>query len=295
MQDTSKLKNEIIVFIQEQGPCLPINVARKVNLSPLFASAFLSELLSEKKIKTSHMKVGNSPLYLIQGQEPKLENFSDHIKSKEKEAFLLLKEKKFLKDKEQEPAIRVALRSIKDFAIPFEKENILFWRYFTVPESELNFKKESSEKKETNSEQERKIQEEKQTNQEKSETKKEDYEKDKKEIKKPKSKKKTSNKRNEKFFNIVKEYLTEKSIEITGIEGFSKNDLILKIKEKEKEKILVAYNKKRINETDIISAYKKAIEYNLPYTILSLGEPLKKLTNIIEAIQNLSSIEKIDK
>ena len=94
------------------------------------------------------MKVGNSPVYFIPGQERLLENFSQYLKSKEKEAFLLLKEKRFLKDNQQEPAIRVALREIKDFAIPFKKPETdeLFWRYFTIPESEFKEQKEIPKK-----------------------------------------------------------------------------------------------------------------------------------------------------
>ena len=86
------------------------------------------------------MKIGNSPIYFLLGQESKLENFSQHLKSKEKDAFVLLKEKKFLKDKEQDPAIRVALRVIKDFAIPFKKNEEIFWRYFIIPETEFKMK-----------------------------------------------------------------------------------------------------------------------------------------------------------
>ena len=59
------------------------------------------------------------------------------------------------------------------------------------------------------------------------------------------------------------------------------------------EKLLVAYNKKRISELDILNAHKKASEKNLPYVILSLGETSKKLTSFIEAIKDLSGIEKI--
>ena len=86
------------------------------------------------------MRIGSSPIYFIQGQEQKLENFSEHLKSKEKEAFNLLKQKKFLKDSIQEPAIKVALREIKDFTIPFKKENEIYWKYFTASENEFENK-----------------------------------------------------------------------------------------------------------------------------------------------------------
>jgi hypothetical protein len=93
MEDALRIKKEIISFINENGPCLPINISKRVNLSLLFTSAFLSELLSEKAIKMTNLRIGSSPLDYLEGQESKLENFSDYLKGKEKEAFLRLKEK----------------------------------------------------------------------------------------------------------------------------------------------------------------------------------------------------------
>ena len=137
-QDTSQLKEKILSIMRRRGPSLPIHVSNEIKLSMLFTSAFLSELYSEKKIKISSMKVGTSPLYYIPGQEGSLENYSQHLRSKEREAFDLLKSHKILKDREQLPAIRVALRSIKDFAIPFKDSETseLWWRYINVPDDE---------------------------------------------------------------------------------------------------------------------------------------------------------------
>ena len=125
-QDAGQIKERILSIIQSQGPSLPVHIAAQTGLSIIFASAFLSELISDKKIKISNLRVGSSPLYLVPGQEQMLENFSQYLKSKEKDAFILLKEKKFLKDSEMEPAIRVALRGIKDFAIAFRKGDEIF-------------------------------------------------------------------------------------------------------------------------------------------------------------------------
>ncbi|MFW6283305.1 MAG: hypothetical protein ACOC1P_04610, partial [Minisyncoccales bacterium] len=144
-QDTLPIKEKIIKTLKEKGPSLPVHISREIEQSSLFTSAFLSELLSEKRIKISNMKVGNSPIYYVPETESQLENYSDHLKNKEKEAFMLLKEKKFLKDSEQEPAIRVALRAIKDFAKPTEKNNELYWRYFNVSEEEFNSPEKTSE------------------------------------------------------------------------------------------------------------------------------------------------------
>ena len=278
-QDTSEIKEKILSLLKMKGPSLPVHIASETGLSILFASAFLSELVSERKIKISNMKIGSSPIYFLPKHESFLEKFSQYLKSKEKDAFLLLKEKKFLKDKDQDPAIRVALRSIRDFAIPFRRDEEIIWRFFLIPESE--FKTEEKSKKE-----EKKPSEELNIFDKASEKKK---------TKKQKKLKKVaiSQKKNEKFFNKVKEFLSKKSIEIIDIESFNKNDLILRVRIQNQEKLVVAYNKKRINEGDIIKANKKSSELNIPYIILSLGGPLKRLNTLIGAVKNLSRIEKI--
>ncbi len=285
-----QIKEKIISLLRMNGPSLPVHIAKGTGLSILFASAFLSELFYEKKIRISDMKVGNSPLYLLPGQEPQLERFFQYLKSKEKEAFLLLKERKFLKDSEQQPAIRVALREIKDFAIPFQREEEIYWKYFTIPEEEFS-KKEKPVVLEIKEE----IQEEPE------EEAKEDlniFDEEEKETKRPEKKKilrKRSNKKHdEQFFNKIKEFLSEKNIEITDIQSFNKNDLVLKIKDNHKEKLLIAYNKKRIISSDLMKAYKKSLEANLPYMILSLGEPAKNLKELISAIKELSEISKVE-
>ncbi len=106
----------------------------------MVTSGFLSEVYAEKALKISGMKVGSSPLYFVPGQEALLENFFSYLPQKEKEAVLLLKEKKLLKDTEQEPAIRVALRALKDFAFPLTLKTgeiqTTFWYYLTLSEQE---------------------------------------------------------------------------------------------------------------------------------------------------------------
>jgi hypothetical protein len=368
-QDASKIREKILSILRMKGPTLPVFISQDTGISILFASAFLSELLSDKLVKMSHMRVGNSPIYYVPGQEPQLERFSNYLKSKEKDAFLLLQEKKFLKDSEQSPAIRVALREIKDFAVPFRKENQTFWRYFTSKESEFkqNIKpieehefvqakpkpfdkeerkigekmikdidikeieeirkdKEKLEKKEEvgedieeeiEEEEEyiqlpvpstEKVKEEKREEVEKKEEhppekKKEKPQKEKPERQKPKektktektTKKKAAHGQNDKFFDKIKEFLSKETIEIMNIESFNKNEILLRIKSEGTEKLLVAYNKKKILDTDIINANKKASKLNLKYLILSMGEPSKKLSNLIESAQNLEKIEKIEK
>lgn len=134
-------KESIISFIRRNGPSLPVSIARSIESSPLFASAFLSELGAERKVKMSNMKVGSSPLYYLPEQEHLLEKFIDHLNTREKEAFQKLKESKVLEDESLEPVIRVALRSIKDFAIPVKirinENSKIFWKFFTISDQEL--------------------------------------------------------------------------------------------------------------------------------------------------------------
>ena len=80
----------------------------------------------------------------------------------------------------------------------------------------------------------------------------------------------------------------------TQIGFFSKNELVLKIKKDDKEEIMIAHNKKRINEEDIIKAYKKIPDNNFRYSILCLGKPLKRTKNLIKSIKNLNKIEEMN-
>lgn len=136
MIQAQETHERIIKIITEKGPSLPINIAKDLEMSSLFTSAFLSELANQKRIKVSNLKVGGSPLYFLEGQEEKLEPYYKYFHSREADAFLSLREKQVLKDSEQEPAIRVALRSIKDFAREFNFNNEIYWHYILIPESQ---------------------------------------------------------------------------------------------------------------------------------------------------------------
>jgi hypothetical protein len=286
MQDTSKIKEGIISVIRTKGPNFPAPIASEIQTSILFTSAFLSELLSDKQVKITNMRVGSSPIYYVPGQEIQLEHFaSKYLKSKEKEAFTILKEKRILKDADQLPAIRVALREIKDFAIPEEKNKELYWRYFLCSNEEF---RTFGEIKEIDIQNEKNIDEkppQKEIHKEKVIKKKE--------IKKVQKVTKTTKKNDENFFNKIKEYLAKKQIEILDIINFSKGEAILKIKKNDSEEILFAFNKKKISEKDILKAFKKSSEYRLSYSILSTGDSPKKISEMVSAIKNLSNIDNI--
>jgi len=85
MIDVQEKKNKIISFLKISGPSLPVKIAKIIEMDPVFASAILSELLDTNQIKTSHLKIGASPLYFIPGQEQKLEDHTENLKSLESE------------------------------------------------------------------------------------------------------------------------------------------------------------------------------------------------------------------
>jgi len=146
MLNSKEVHEQIINVLDKRGPSLPIKLSKEIGMSSLFISAFLSELTNEKRIKVSHLKVGGSPLYFLDGQEKQLEQFYKFLHPREAKAFLSLRKNKILKDSEQDPAMRVALRSIRDFSIGSKKDDEIYWRYFSVPESEINLSPKKPEK-----------------------------------------------------------------------------------------------------------------------------------------------------
>ncbi|MCK9569182.1 FaeA/PapI family transcriptional regulator [Candidatus Pacearchaeota archaeon] len=319
MPDALQLKEKIISFIEAKGPSLPIQVAKETGMSILFSSAFLSELYNEKRLNMSNLRVGSSPLYFISGQEPQLERFATYLKNKEKEAFQMLKEYKFLEDSKLHPAIRVALREIKDYAIPFKKDEEIFWKFFTISDDEIRSiiekpaevgiiqeeKREESKKEiiEEVPEKTEKIlnifDEEKNPDSEQVQVSSaKNVERKKKEpvkkLKKETKSKKPNKKKDENFFNKIKEFLAEQKIEIVDIINFKNDEAKIRVKKKDSEELLFAFNKKKITEKEILKANKEASEEKMRYSILSLGETTKKLNDFIDAIKNLSEIGKIE-
>ncbi len=133
-------KEEILDLVKREGPVLPAQLAKEINTNILFASAILSELVDKKHLILTNVKKGGSPFYYIKGQENKLEALSEFLGGKPREIFDLLKEKKVIRDKTAQPWQRVALREIKDFAIPLNVgvsgEYEIFWKYFLADNDE---------------------------------------------------------------------------------------------------------------------------------------------------------------
>lgn len=282
----------ILAIVKEKGPVLPVQVSREINDSILMTSARLSELLSRKQIKISNLKIGSSPLYYFPGQESKLQNFIDNLQGIERKAYDLLEQNKILRDPEQEPAVRVALRQIKDFAVPlqvnYENKTEIFWKWYlidnkeaesliknilsrkqTIPKKALEKPLESTVPKKTL---------EKSTE----ETKKEIQEEFKKEIvKKPR---KIVDKGI--FLRDIHDFFNISKINIIETQETKKSSEFGFVIELQTSIGPIRYfcksrNKKKISDADLSSAVLQSQTKNLPLLFLTNGELTKKAREML--------------
>jgi hypothetical protein len=301
MPDLHKLqlqKEKIISTIKIKGPSFPARIARATDISPLFASAYLSELVKERKLKLSNMKVGSSPLYYIEGQEPELENFSDYLNHKEKEAFMLLKKSEILEDEKQEPSIRVAIRKIKDFALPIsarvDGKTKLFWKFFSLPQNQtkarileiLNPQKPKSPNQES--------QKPSPKSEETSKTIEPIFEQKALPIKSPV---KTKTPQTTPFAESIKSHLSKKDFEVTSEISQKKKEFISTIRLDthlgKQEYYTIAKDKKKITENDLVLAFQKAQSEKMPSLVISPGDLDKKAQAYLDQWKNLIKFEKL--
>ena len=127
------IKTKILDFIARNGPTLPVRLTSIVERDTMFVGAILSELLNNKQLKVTHAKIGGSRLYYRPGQEERLSVLYTHLPMREQEAYTLLKEKRYLNNTDLDPAIRVAMNNLKDFAVPVQQGDQIMWRWHTSP------------------------------------------------------------------------------------------------------------------------------------------------------------------
>jgi len=132
--------DQVFEYIRETGPVLPKDISAHFGIDTLFASAYLSELSSKGMVQVSNIKVGGSPLYYTSDQKEKLSVYRENLHEKEQKTYEFLKSAKVLEDLSLDLVDRVALRKMKDYAIPLNVvmgyEKRLFWKFFTVSDGE---------------------------------------------------------------------------------------------------------------------------------------------------------------
>ncbi len=285
-------KEKIMSFVRSKGPILPVQLCKELGESTFIVGALLSELVKSGRVMVSTVKVGGSPLYYVDEQRHKLQNYSDYLSEKDKEAYEILKEKVVVRDKGLTPLLRVSMRKINDFAFPvrvsLNGSEELFWRWYLTPVSEVE--KILHTKFNSNSKEDEKAQKE-----QPKERVKDNFEEEKQKIETSKdfnkhatgdnkSQENESEKREKKeklekgnFQKLVESFLEEKGVQIKSIKQTKKNkefDYTLKVPSAigEIEFFCRAKEKKRINENDIANAFFAGQNSKRPVFFITTGE-----------------------
>jgi len=290
-------KQKIVELLKNKGPSLPSTISREVNMSLLFTSAILSEMFNEKSVKISYLKIGGSPLYYMEGQEALLENFTKGFNVKEKEIFQILREKQVLDEEFLEPAHRVAIKGLKDFAFPLkismEGKDKIFWRFHLLNQEdalkrveEILKKKRKAIKEEKRETREKEREEKRGAKEEKRETKEE-----KKELKVRVSRKKGK----ADFYARIYEHLKEHGLDI--IAEINEDDRVCVVSANfnfgKANLLVVASPKKKINEGDLSLAYQQGMLRKMPVLFLTDGELTNKAKKHIELLGSYIFVKKL--
>lgn len=324
MQNIVDKKTIVVESIKKDGPSLPSGISKQVGLSLLFTSALLSEMVADKTLKLSYMKIGGSPLYYLPGQEEILERFINHLNSQEKDSFEILKERRVVAEEVLTPVNRVAMKAIKDFAYPLtvniEGKDRSFWRLYPVSLEEAQqkireildvekngFKKVSESKKEIQEKTEikqeissekkiRKPRQKKETIGPKIEIQKEEQtiEEPKQEVNIPEIQKTVKiNKKLEEIKELVKVWSRTKHLEIIKENEDEDAPFIVSIPSTvgNLNLLLVFSDKKKISEADVSIAYQKGIHYKMPVIFVIKGELNKKAQDYLATMGGYVTIQ----
>ncbi len=137
------MQDQILDFLKVTGPTTPTRVAKIIRSDIIIGSAHLSDLASQGKVRISNLKIGGSPLYYLPGQEAQLYQFaSSNLNPKDFAVLERLKNEEVLREAELDLLAKVALRSLKDFAVPLQVRTPdraeLFWKWYLLPDDATN-------------------------------------------------------------------------------------------------------------------------------------------------------------
>jgi len=285
-------RQEVLNIVRMKGPLQPSQVATSVNTNILFASAILSELVQNKHVKITYVKRGGSPFYYVEGQEAKLMNLAEFLGGKVKEAYDFLSEKLVVRDNDALPWQRVAIRELKDFAIPlpvnYKGNQEIFWKWYLTSNDDAKpiIKKIlMQEHQDISPEEEYSIPIKKHE---------EPIQQKLVEDEKPIEKEIQESIQNESdlgesedFIGFIKEYLSSKEMYIISHNIVRKGRELNYIADVPSNLGKLRYfvkfkNKKKITDVDLFSTLEEAREKNLPVLFLTNGELTKKAQKYID-------------
>jgi len=278
-----EVRAKIFNYVRANGPVLPVEIAKSIGSDILFAGAVLAEMVASKKVMISTAKIGGSPVYYTPEQKGKLDMLVPKLGEKPQKAAVMLREKKVLFDDDCEPWLRVALREIKDFAVPLKikldgKESIV-WKWYMLETKDVEpiirkavgLDKPKEESKEVvkpidNKEEVKPVEENREAV------------KEREEVKEPVADQGS-------FYENVIDYLQKKGLRVIKEDTIRKKkefDFIVEHRSEfgELRYFVKAKDKKKINNSDLDLALHKAKNKNVLF--FSKGELTKKADEYIE-------------
>ncbi|MBI4144369.1 hypothetical protein HY486_03920 [Candidatus Woesearchaeota archaeon] len=262
---------ERILAMAKTQPLVPTQVAKALGVDSIMASAMLSELVKKGELKISSLKVGSSPLYYFPSEKSQLLNYLTYLNEKDKKTVMILKEAQILREKTQEPLIRVSLRNIKDFAIPLEvtsqEGKELWWKWYATDDkaAEELIKKQLSPQKEV-------IQD-----------------KPPLPVALPKKTERRKAPKTDEFDNKILNYFQNNKVKIVQK---TEGGYIIEVSSSLGNLTMYCHpkNKKKLADSDISHAYVQGQIHKLNTLLLTNGECTKKAQKTIDALKGIKVI-----
>lgn len=305
-----KLGNDVLSFVMTKGPVLPVHVGERFGFNTIISSAILSDLVSKGQVRFSHAKIGGSPIYYVQGQEPKLQILYKYLGEKPRKAFDMLRDSGVLRDKVLEPWQRVAVREIKDFSVMlrvnYASNEEIFWKWYLLSDDDAKkliadiIKGELSEAVEDKKIKEKvpePVREVAKPIEKVPEPIKELEKFEERRAEKPKKVKRQ--KSTVDFYELVKQYFSDNRVKVLEENVVRKNvelNFVVNIPSSvgPLKFFVIAKNKKTITDAEFSMAYSQSQLKKLPVLFLSNGEISKKASAYLEAnIKGYLSFKKI--
>lgn len=137
-------QDALLAIVETKGPVLPVDIKRETRTDLILTSAMLSNLVSAKKVKLTHLKVGSSPLYYVAGQEKDLVNYIGKLPEKVKRAVERLQAEGVLREIMLSPVERFGLQEAKDYAealvVTVAGQKEVFWKWYLTTDIETEAK-----------------------------------------------------------------------------------------------------------------------------------------------------------